>query len=369
MTCTSFTGGLTKLVLDAWRAMDDALDDDDDDDEATPTTMTTATTTTTTTSTPWLTKLVLDAWRAMDDTPSLASIGFELDAAERVELARSCPFLRTQQASSAHYTGATREELGALDDAAFAARCATALSAASWVSWSLAASTPALLVQVLAADVAMTSATAADACLYLVTPDHRVYALTQSTRRDVRAPPPFAFRRFVASTHTAVFPRLLVLQGEVVATPAGVGFFASECLANNSTRLAPDRQSRMALARAIVEGEPSRAPLLTRVTAAEPIVAERSASAQLLFVEYKPHMTALHARALVDATAPPPLFLRRACTVNGLEVRASDAAHVRAADGAAVLVLTRDACGDDDEQRYEQRARRIVDGIVPTSKT
>lgn len=206
------------------------------------------------------------------------------------------------------YAGLDTLDASAIADAVFA-------TPTTWATWALAGAEPCLFVQLAAAG-------GSDGVEQFLVARNRS---TWAVRRDAHGALPFRFEND---------RQLLVLQAELVAATDGshdVVLLVTECLWNRAYRGNKDRASRMAMAHALVDGEPFRAPPCVRRTDDN----DGDRARCLADVIYKPHMTALTADAVVRAT-PPAL---RRFTVVGIAFRDSTAVHTPAAAGASAYTL------------------------------
>jgi hypothetical protein len=220
----------------------------------------------------------------------VARVGCRLDEEARTELETSLKqlLLRNNPTRAPVYAGVLATD--AFD--------VHVLDASYWASWTFAGAERCLLLQ-------------ARARLYLVTESRGIYEVNAM---------PFAFQRYNAS-RGAMSYLTLALQGELVADAKGnVCFLATELLWNRVYCGHHDRQTRMIEAREVIN-------TLTR-NAVPP------GTVTLASIEYKPHMTALHARAIVEAPLPPEL---ERFTATGIEFRCATAEHTPGIVSAYVL--------------------------------
>lgn len=241
------------------------------------------------------------------------------------------------------YVGLQHLALESLDDDEFARLCTEVLSSTFWATWSLDDAEPCLLVQ-------LTRSSDKHVEMFLVEPSRRMHAL----RRDGNGVLPFEFRRFNSSAGEHTHPTL-VLQGELVRSRESerVSFAATECLWNGRSYLGnTDRQSRMNVARACIDAEPFKRPLLTRGT----LDPAHDPSTVLANVLYKPHVTSLQAEAVVKDV--PRAF--REFTVDGIELRSSIATHTLAAEGPSAYTLALSSSAS--------RIRRLLDALGTSQK-
>jgi len=192
---------------------------------------------------------------------------------------------------------------------AYAAASDRQAVAGYWVSWTFAGAAPCLYIQCGTEAMLMSAATGT------------VYALN----RDRLGTLPFTFRRVHPGTGAAT-PLTLVLQAELVRgndDDGRVHLLVTECLwAARGACTALDRQTRMTMARALIDTEPFQQRVLI-ANALDP--ATNPASVLAADVRYKPHMTPLQERAVTMRGSVPRAF--RDLTVAGMEYRDSTARH------------------------------------------
>jgi len=276
--------------------------------------------------------------------PSLASrIGTQLSDRARACLESNFRFLVRDNADNVSlYAGIASQDVTAIDDEKFRDFCASTLDSSFWATWALADAEPCLLLQLRNDLVDECSeqrqrggelSWPSESRLFIVAADRGIYELNSDREREQ----PFVFRRPNSNTGSMTFP-VLALQGELVvdARSTRVVFLGTECLFNRVYCGRVDRQTRMSHARALIEGEPARAPILQRNEKLNP--ADATAPRMLASIEYKPHMTALHAEAVVVARPPPPLIDGR-FEVDGIELRCSSSSHTHAPAGASAYRL------------------------------
>jgi len=217
----------------------------------------------------------------------LARIGRLLVGDER---ARACA--RFRLLARPHVASARTRELDSLD-------------ASFWVTWHLAHGVVGLFVQCVNDDTTTSTLYAVDDAA------DTLYELTT---------PAFEFRRGDGTPLDAI-----VLEGEfVLAADDRVAFLATTCLYNRVHRGSVDAQSRMMMARALIETPGA----LVRAARDTP-------TAVLDAIHYKPHMTAVNARAVLDAV---PQWLARYSPA-GIELRCSSAPHVPGSSGRPSIVV------------------------------